>query len=135
MVRRTFEWSIKVHRSRERPRNRWRDSVLKDIRILVVKNWTKMAVDKPARLDLLEKLKTHKGLQDERRSYIYIYTHIHIYMYMYISIYVCISLSLSLYIYIYIDTHTYICSSGQPWAPIEQATSLIVHNSVCCINA
>ena len=79
-------------RSRGRPRNRWRDSVLKDIRVLVVKNWSKVVMDKSAWHDLVEKSKTHRGLQDERRSYIYIYTH----------------------------THVLIYSCGQPWTPIDK---------------
>jgi len=79
MVRRTFEWSTMGKTSRGRPRNRWRDSVLKDTRQLVVKNWTKVVTDKSAWLALVQKSKTRRGLLDERRSYIYIYRHIHIY--------------------------------------------------------
>jgi hypothetical protein len=73
MVRRIFEWSTMGKRSRGCPRNRWRDSVLNDIRVLAVKNWTKVVTDKLAWHDLVEKSKTHRGLQDKRRSYIYIY--------------------------------------------------------------
>ena len=31
---------------RERPRNRWTDEVLKDIRVLGVENWIKVAMDR-----------------------------------------------------------------------------------------
>jgi hypothetical protein len=50
MVRRIFEWSPVGKRSRVHPRNRWRVEVLKDIRVLVVKNWTKvvMETDRPS---------------------------------------------------------------------------------------
>ena len=58
----------------------WRDSVLKDIRILVVKNLTKVVMEKPAWLDLVEKSKTHRGLQDERISYTHTHTYIHTYI-------------------------------------------------------
>jgi len=32
-----------------------------------VKNWTKVAIDRPAWHDLMKKSKTHRGLQDKRR--------------------------------------------------------------------
>jgi len=54
-------------RSRGRQRNRWTDEVLKDTRVLGVKSWTKVAMDRPAWHDLMEKSKTHTGLQDERQ--------------------------------------------------------------------
>jgi len=38
-----------------------------------------MAVDKPARLDLLEKLKTHKGCRTKEEA-IYIYIHTYTYI-------------------------------------------------------
>jgi len=61
MVRRIFEWSPVVKRSREGPRNRWQDEVLKDIRVLGVKNWPKVVIDRAAWHDLVKKSKTHRG--------------------------------------------------------------------------
>jgi hypothetical protein len=67
MERRIFEWNPMGKRSRGRPRNRWREEVLKDIRVQVVKNWTKVVMYRWAWHELVEKSKTHRGLQDERR--------------------------------------------------------------------
>ena len=93
-------------RSRGRPRNRWRDSVLKDIRVLVVKNWSKVVMDKSAWHDLVEKSKTHRGLQNERRSYIYIYIYIYTHT------------------YTHTHTHVHIYSCGQPWTPLDKLLHL-----------
>jgi hypothetical protein len=60
MVRRIFEWSPMVERSRGSPRNRWQDEVLKDIRVLGVKKWPKVVMDRAAWHDLVES-KTHRG--------------------------------------------------------------------------
>jgi len=51
IVRRIFEWSPVGKRSRGHPRNRWRD----DIRVLGVKNWTKVVMDRLVWHDLVEK--------------------------------------------------------------------------------
>jgi hypothetical protein len=66
-VRRIFECSPMGKRSKGHPRNRWQSEVLKEIRVLGVKNWTKVVMDRTAWHDLVEKSKTHRGLQDERR--------------------------------------------------------------------
>jgi hypothetical protein len=55
-------------RSRGQPRNRWRDEVLKDIRVFGVKNWTKVVVDRSAWHDVVKKSKTHRGSQEKRRK-------------------------------------------------------------------
>jgi len=44
MVRRIL-WSPIGKRSRGLPRNRWREEVPKDIRVLGVKNWKEVAMD------------------------------------------------------------------------------------------
>jgi hypothetical protein len=61
MVRRISEWSPMVRRSRGGPRNRWQYEILKDIRVLGVKNWPKLVMDRAAWHDLVEKSKTHSG--------------------------------------------------------------------------
>jgi hypothetical protein len=48
------------------PRNTWRNEVLKDIRVLGLKNWTKVMMDRVAWYDLVEKMKTDRGLYDKR---------------------------------------------------------------------
>jgi hypothetical protein len=49
-------------RSRGHQRYRWRDEVLKDVRVLGVKNWTKVVMDRSIWHDLVEKSKIHRGL-------------------------------------------------------------------------
>jgi hypothetical protein len=49
-------------RSRGYPRNIWWDEVLKDIRVLDVKNWTKVVKDRWTWHDLVEKTKTYRVL-------------------------------------------------------------------------
>jgi hypothetical protein len=55
-------------RSSGRPKNRWREELLKGIRVHVVKNWKKVVMNRWARHDLVEKSEPHKGLRDERRK-------------------------------------------------------------------
>jgi hypothetical protein len=45
-----------------RPRLRWLDDVCDDIKVLKVRNWKELAMDRKAWSDLFEKAKTHKGL-------------------------------------------------------------------------
>jgi hypothetical protein len=45
-----------------RPRQRWQDDVLEDLKKLKVKNWKETAKDRRTWRDLAEKEKTHKGL-------------------------------------------------------------------------
>jgi hypothetical protein len=59
-VWRIFEWSPIGKISRGRPRNRWREKVLKDIRVSGVKNWTTVVMDRSAWHDLVEKSKPHR---------------------------------------------------------------------------
>ena len=47
-------------RSKGLPRNRWQDEVLKDIRVLGVKNWANVVMDRMPRHDLVEKSKTRE---------------------------------------------------------------------------
>jgi hypothetical protein len=54
-------------RSKGRPRSIWWDEVLKDIRVLVVKYWTKVVTERSVWYDLVGKSKTHRRLYDERR--------------------------------------------------------------------
>ena len=48
--------------TREHPRNRWADEVLKDIRVLSVENWTKVAMGRSS-----GEAETHRGLLEKRR--------------------------------------------------------------------
>jgi hypothetical protein len=45
-----------------RPRQRWQEDVMEDLKKLKVKNWKETAKDRRTSIDLTEKAKTHKGL-------------------------------------------------------------------------
>jgi hypothetical protein len=45
-----------------RPRQRWQENVMEDLKNLKVKNWKETAKDRRTWRDLAEKTKTHKGL-------------------------------------------------------------------------
>jgi hypothetical protein len=67
MVRWICGWDPIGKRSSGRPKNRWREELLKGIRVHVVKNLRKVVMNRWARHDLVEKSEPHKGLRDERR--------------------------------------------------------------------
>jgi uncharacterized coiled-coil protein SlyX len=46
----------------ERPRQRWQDDVIEDLKKIKIKNWKETAKNKRTWRDLVEKAKTHKGL-------------------------------------------------------------------------
>jgi len=45
-----------------RPRQRWQEDVMEDLKKLQVKNWKEIAKDRRTCRDLAEKAKTHRGL-------------------------------------------------------------------------
>jgi uncharacterized coiled-coil protein SlyX len=45
-----------------RPRQRWQEEVMEDLKKLKVKNWNETAKDRITWRDLTEKVKTHKAL-------------------------------------------------------------------------
>jgi hypothetical protein len=55
----TFTFSV------GRPKLRWEDGVDQDIRILVVKNWKKVTLDRDEWAKLLKKARTHQGLSSQ----------------------------------------------------------------------
>jgi hypothetical protein len=52
----------KGRRSLGRPRLRWLDDVCDDLKVLKVRNWKELAMDRKVCNDLCEEAKTHKGL-------------------------------------------------------------------------
>jgi hypothetical protein len=56
------EWNPIGMRSKGRPRNRWKEEVLNDLKTLKAKNWTYLVKDSRAWCELLPKTETHKGL-------------------------------------------------------------------------
>jgi hypothetical protein len=52
-------------RSAERPKLRWQDGVDQDMRILGVKNWKKLALNRGEWAKLLKKARAHQGLSSQ----------------------------------------------------------------------
>jgi len=52
-------------RSVERPKLRWEDGVDQDMRILEVKNWKKVALDRDQWARFLKKARAHQGLSSQ----------------------------------------------------------------------
>jgi hypothetical protein len=48
-----------------RPKLRWEDGVIQDIRVLGVKNWRKAAMDREDWRKLLKKARAHTGLSSQ----------------------------------------------------------------------
>jgi len=57
-----LDWRAMGNRPVGRPRQRWQDYVLEDLKKLKVKNWKVRAKDRRIWRDLAEKAKTHKVL-------------------------------------------------------------------------
>jgi hypothetical protein len=62
IAKRILEWKPMGNRPLGRPRLRWLDDVCDDLKVLKVRNWKELAMDKKAWNDLSKKDKTHKGL-------------------------------------------------------------------------
>jgi hypothetical protein len=61
-ARKLLDWRRMGTRPVGRPRQRWKEGVLEDLKKLKVKNWKETAKDRRTWRDLDEKAKTHKGL-------------------------------------------------------------------------
>jgi len=57
-----LDWKPMGIRLGGRPRQRWQEDVMEDLKKLNIKNWKKVAKDRRTWRDLAEKEKTHKGL-------------------------------------------------------------------------
>jgi len=57
-----LDWRPVGTRPVGRPRKRWQEDVMEDLKKLKVKNWKETAKDRRTWRDLGEKAKTHKGL-------------------------------------------------------------------------
>jgi len=58
-----LDWRLMGNRPVGRPRQRWQEDVMEDLKKLKVINWKETAKDRRTWQDLAEKAKTHKGLQ------------------------------------------------------------------------
>jgi hypothetical protein len=57
-----LDWKPMGTRPVRRPRQRWQEDVIEDLKKLKIKNWKETAMDRRIWRDLAEKAKTHKGL-------------------------------------------------------------------------
>jgi hypothetical protein len=60
--RKLLDWKHMETRPVGRPRQRWQEDVMEDLKKLKIKNWKETAEDRRTWRDLAEKAKTHKGL-------------------------------------------------------------------------
>ena len=61
-TRKLLDWKPKGNRPVGRPRQRWQEDIMEDLKKLKVNNWKETAKDRRTWRDLAEKAKTHKGL-------------------------------------------------------------------------
>jgi len=61
-TRKLLDWRLMGTRPIGRPRQRWQEDVMEDLKKLKLKNWKEAAKDRRTWRDLAEKPKTHKGL-------------------------------------------------------------------------
>jgi hypothetical protein len=57
-VKKKINWTPLTTRSKGRPKQRWEDNIIQDIRQLNVKNWTACAQDRVKWKNIVEKAKT-----------------------------------------------------------------------------
>lgn len=63
MPKRIYQASMTGRRQQGRPRNRWKDEVLTDLRTMQVRNWKAIAMDRQSWRDgVVVQAKTHTGL-------------------------------------------------------------------------
>jgi hypothetical protein len=61
-TRKLVVWKPMGTRPLGKPRQRWQEVIMKDLKKLKVKNWKETSKDRRTWRDLAEKAKTHKGL-------------------------------------------------------------------------
>ena len=61
-TRKLLDWKPMGTRTVGRPRQRWQEDVMEDLKKLKVKNWKEIDKDRRTWRDLAERAKTHEGL-------------------------------------------------------------------------
>jgi len=61
-TRKLIDWKRMGTRPVGRPRQRWKEDVMEDLKKLEVKNWKEKSKGRRTERDLVEMAKTHKGL-------------------------------------------------------------------------
>jgi hypothetical protein len=64
-VKKVFDTRPEGTRKIGRPKLKWEDGVNQDIRVLVVKNWRNVAMDREDWRKLLKKARAHTGLSSQ----------------------------------------------------------------------
>jgi len=64
-TRKIFDWKPMGIRPVGRPRQRWKENVMEDLKKLKVKHWKEMARDRRTGRDLAERANTNKGLSNK----------------------------------------------------------------------
>jgi hypothetical protein len=62
LVTRITDWDSIGVRTKGRPKNRWRDEAINDLKKLKLRYWIQLVKNRKAWDDLLQKTKTHVGL-------------------------------------------------------------------------
>jgi len=62
LVKKITDWNCIGIRTKEQPKNRWRDEAIKDLKKLKLRNWIQISKDRKAWNDLVRKTETHVGL-------------------------------------------------------------------------
>ena len=61
-TRKLLDWKPMGTSPVGRPRQRWQEDVMEDLKSMKIKNWKETTKDRRTWRDLAEKAKTHKGL-------------------------------------------------------------------------
>jgi hypothetical protein len=60
-VKKIYKWTPLTTRQKGRPKQRWEDNVMQDIRQMKIKNWTACVQDRATWRNIIENAKTSKG--------------------------------------------------------------------------
>jgi hypothetical protein len=63
MVKKVYKWKPMLRRPLGRPKNRWEDDIMNDIKKLKIKNWTNCIQDRKNGKLYIEKAKTLKEMK------------------------------------------------------------------------
>jgi hypothetical protein len=67
-VKRLTQWKPIATRPSGRPRTRWQDDVLKDIKMMKIRSWTQLVKDMKKWSEIVEQAKTHTELWCQKKK-------------------------------------------------------------------
>jgi FKBP-type peptidyl-prolyl cis-trans isomerase len=68
MVKRVYKWKLMLTRPLGRPKNRWEDGIIDDIKKLKIKNWTSCIQDRKKKKKEKKKKKKKKKKKEEEKE-------------------------------------------------------------------